>query len=471
TNFADSQVSILLGDGGGSFTAPTSIHVGAKPRSVSVADFNGDGIQDLAAANFDDNNVSSLLGEAGVILPPIVAYASPDEAGSLTLSPISGRTGVTTVMVTVEDGGFDNELNTSGDNARVSQEFVVTVIEGQPSAVVGRQLFYNNSRFDDPGLIGDPAVNANDDGAIATDKVALQAGTLATFANYTSYSRGINGIMIDIDRGDSGGPLIAEDFEFKVGNTADPSTWAAAPTPNGFAVRTSAGANGSDRVTFTWADGTIKNQWLQVTVKANANTGLPSDDVHYWGHQFGETGNNAATTVNFDDTLLVLNNPSGFTPALIDNAFDINRDARVNFDDTLLVLNNPSGFSSLLLFNPPAPPPPPGDPSAFALLEVADSTVAEAAPVQPVRPVTTAGNDEPSTLQSADEHKRHTPNKTPAPVLQTVASESSSAETSRFPEPVPNPKFDSDDLWIAAPGEITLGRFFPFKRERSSPEV
>ena len=47
-------------------------------------------------------------------------------------------------------------------------------------------------------------------------------------------------------------------------------------------------------------------------------------DVHYWGHQFVENGNNPwDSTVNFDDTLLVLNNPSGFTPALIDSPYDI----------------------------------------------------------------------------------------------------------------------------------------------------
>ena len=370
---------------------------------------------------------------------------------------------------TTPHGTFDGVYQvtaTHGANATTLEDVVVTsdaevvvTIQTADSEIVGRHLFYNNSPFDDPGLIGDPAVNANDDGAIATDKVALQAGTTATFTNYSSYSRGINGIMIDIDRGDSGGPLIAEDFEFKVGNTADPSTWAAAPIPNGFAVRPGAGVAGSDRVTFTWADGTIKNQWLQVTVKANANTGLANDDVHYWGHQFGETGNNATTTVNFDDTLLVLNNPSGFTPALIDNPFDINRDARVNFDDTLLVLNNPSGFSSLLLFNPPAPPPPPADSpapvsSASALVEVADSTVAETAPVQPVM---SARNHEPSSFQSADEQLTGRQGNDSEPVVQTVASESSSAESSRSPAPVLDPTSDSDDLWIAPPGEITLG--------------
>jgi hypothetical protein len=43
-----------------------------------------------------------------------------------------------------------------------------------------------------------PAANDFDDGAIATDKVALPPGQTGTFANYTSYPRGINGIMVDI---------------------------------------------------------------------------------------------------------------------------------------------------------------------------------------------------------------------------------------------------------------------------------
>ena len=37
-----------------------------------------------------------------------------------------------------------------------------------------------------------------DDAAIATDKTALLPGETASLANYTSYSRGINGIMVDL---------------------------------------------------------------------------------------------------------------------------------------------------------------------------------------------------------------------------------------------------------------------------------
>ena len=64
TNFHDNTVSILLGDGHGTFTqAPGSpIAVGNVPRSVSVGDFNGDGIVDLAVTDSNDNEVRILLG-------------------------------------------------------------------------------------------------------------------------------------------------------------------------------------------------------------------------------------------------------------------------------------------------------------------------------------------------------------------------------------------------------------------------
>ena len=55
------------------------------------------------------------------------------------------------------------------------------------AAVVGRYVFYNNSVWD-----GDnPAANGGDDLAIALDKQALLPGQTASFANYTSYSRGL----------------------------------------------------------------------------------------------------------------------------------------------------------------------------------------------------------------------------------------------------------------------------------------
>ncbi len=101
--------------------------------------------------------------------------------------------------------------------------------------VAGEQIFYNNSAFD----ANDPAPNPADDAAIATDKTPLLAGQTATFANYTSYSRGINGLMIDI-AGLAGVPTAA-DFKFRVGNNNASGNWEAAPAPLSVTVRAAPG--------------------------------------------------------------------------------------------------------------------------------------------------------------------------------------------------------------------------------------
>ncbi|HEY2893018.1 MAG TPA: sialidase family protein, partial [Pirellulales bacterium] len=200
------------------------------------------------------------------------------------------------------------------------------------AAVVGRSIFYDNSTFDG----NNPQANAADDGAIAPDKQALLPGAKASFANYTSYSGGINGIMVDI--ANLAGPLTAADFEFHVGNTNDPRSWAAAPAPASISVRPGAGADGSARVTITWADDAIANRWLQVTVRATAATGLARPDVFYFGNAIGESGDRTnSAAVDMQDELNARNNPRGWSnPAPIDSAYDYNRDGLVSPADELI---------------------------------------------------------------------------------------------------------------------------------------
>jgi hypothetical protein len=57
------EVAILLGDGSGGFALqPTRVPVGSNPRSVAIGDFNGDGKADFATANYSGNSVSIALG-------------------------------------------------------------------------------------------------------------------------------------------------------------------------------------------------------------------------------------------------------------------------------------------------------------------------------------------------------------------------------------------------------------------------
>jgi O-glycosyl hydrolase len=225
------------------------------------------------------------------------------------------------------------------------------------ATVAGQMIFYNNSKFDaDTGnLFGDPAANLYDDNAIATDKQALLPGHSASFANYTSYSRGINGVMIDIQNL-AGAPTIdnsAQFFTFKVGS--DGTNWSSAPAPAAIDVRTGAGTNVSYRVTITWADNAIQNEWLQVTVLAGAGTGLAAPHVFYFGNLIGESGDNAAeAVVNLDDEIASRTHKTGFSSAAIVNLYDYNRDGKVNAADDLIARHNV--LNTLELITPSAAP-------------------------------------------------------------------------------------------------------------------
>ena len=63
------NVSVLLGDVGGSFSAATNIATGGFPFAVAVGDFNGDGDPDLAVADAFDGIISVLLGSTGALSP------------------------------------------------------------------------------------------------------------------------------------------------------------------------------------------------------------------------------------------------------------------------------------------------------------------------------------------------------------------------------------------------------------------
>ena len=69
------NVSVLLGDGDGTFEPPVNYAAGTGPSSVAVGDFNGDRNADLAVAN-NDGTVSVLLGNGDGTFQTAVNYAA-----------------------------------------------------------------------------------------------------------------------------------------------------------------------------------------------------------------------------------------------------------------------------------------------------------------------------------------------------------------------------------------------------------
>jgi hypothetical protein len=227
------------------------------------------------------------------------------------------------------------------------------VLRGVPAAsVAGRHLFYNNSAYDGNGA----ALGAQDSAAIAPDKVALLPGETATEVNYSNYAHGINGVAIDLQNS-LGINFSTADFTFRMGNTGSPGNMTLAPAPSNIFALQNGGANGSTRLFISWPDGAIKNTWLQVTVHANANTGLASPDVFYFGNAAGETNNLAGNTIVNGTDVIAIRNHAG--AAAITSWHDLNRDgttdaadeavARANYNSfqTALKLVTTSGISSL----------------------------------------------------------------------------------------------------------------------------
>jgi hypothetical protein len=205
------------------------------------------------------------------------------------------------------------------------------------ASVVGRWVFYNNSTWDDP------TAGRSDSTAIATDKQPLLPDSTATFANYTSYSRGMNGIMVDI-LGLSG-PLTTADFRFRAGNSNTPDSWSYALTSPSVSVIAGGGVGGSDRVVLTWPDNAIEKKWLMVVV-LTSHTGLPIADVFYFGNAIGETGTGNSypyALVGVSDRVLTQAHVG--ESATVTDPCDINRDGAISATDVDII--NANGTTTL----------------------------------------------------------------------------------------------------------------------------
>jgi hypothetical protein len=262
------------------------------------------------------------------------------------------------------------------------------------------------------------AANSADDAAIATDKQALLPGNNATFTNYTSYSNGINGIMIDI-LGLPSTSLGITDFSFLVDSSANPTSWSNAPAPQSITVRPGAGVGGSSRVEIIWANGVIADQWLQVTVNADAKTGLSQPDVFYFGNAIGESGNSTTdAAVTIADALAARGRTSA-NAVSVTSPYDYNRDGLVNGADVAIAQQNlTSGSTVLPLISAPS-----------VSQAIVESVIEPSTPDNDASP-TTAIVTGPSTSSSDTDNNSSAPaDSVSSPISSTPPTSETSAQT------------------------------------------
>ena len=235
-----------------------------------------------------------------------------------SITPTAGVNNQTvTITATDEDGGSN------------STTFSLTAVVD----VVDRKMFYNNSGFETVGgLVA--ALDAN--------KVMLRSGATTqttAFANVSNYTRGINGAVLDV-AGLASTSITAADFIFRVApngasGVVNPSIWANAPTPSALVV-TAGTTSAPGRVQLEWSDNQIQNTWLQIVVRANANTGLTTPAVFYLGHAQAEINGVGPYRVSVADLSPV---QTGISTSLVgvNDLRDLNKDRRVTVADLSFV--------------------------------------------------------------------------------------------------------------------------------------
>ena len=358
--YAVSQYTVHWGDGtNGVYSAPGAVtHTYAATGVQNIAVDLTDATGTYASAG----TLTTTVKAAPTIALSGNAAASPNVPYALTLGAVSDPGYAVAQYIvhwgdgssaTYTAGGVVNHTYATPGKASITVDLVdatgtyagagsLNLTVG--SAVVGRYVFYNDSSYN--GYQTAPATA--DFAAIATDKSALLPGQAATFANYTSYTKGINGVILDMTGLPAGATLGAADFAFAAGNTANPATWSAAPAPTGIAIFRGAGVGGSDRIVLTFADNAIVGQWLRVSVLATANTALAAPDVFYFGNAPGDTGNSPTDAiVNAADFTAALQNES-VAPAAITSLYDFNRDRTVNTVDALIARSDATTSTTAL---------------------------------------------------------------------------------------------------------------------------
>jgi hypothetical protein len=89
-NNDSNDVSVLHGKAGGGFDAAVTFPAGSAPAGVAIADLNGDSRADLAVPNRLSSNVSVLFGKAGGGFEPAVGFAAGNQPFGIAVGDVNG---------------------------------------------------------------------------------------------------------------------------------------------------------------------------------------------------------------------------------------------------------------------------------------------------------------------------------------------------------------------------------------------
>jgi len=176
-NEFSNTVSILLGNGDGTFKNKVDYGIGGPPTSITIGDFNGDGKPDLATSNYTSNIISVLINKG-------------DGTGTF-LSNVDYVAGVTAHSIITGDFNGDHKLDLAVGN---NGSNTVSIFIGKGDGTFQNKVDYATGSGPSSIAIGDFNADGFSDLAVANasdDNVSILLGNGdGTFQNKVDYVTG-----------------------------------------------------------------------------------------------------------------------------------------------------------------------------------------------------------------------------------------------------------------------------------------
>jgi YD repeat-containing protein len=115
TTSSSNQISTLLGNGDGTFQAPQLLTVGVFPSSLVVLDINSDGMPDIVTANLNSGDISILLGTGAGTFQAEQRYAVNASPSALAFAKINGDSNLDLVLTNSSTKGPVTVMFGNGD--------------------------------------------------------------------------------------------------------------------------------------------------------------------------------------------------------------------------------------------------------------------------------------------------------------------------------------------------------------------
>jgi hypothetical protein len=202
-NYGGDTVTILLGNGDGTFTAAAaSPATGSAPISIAVGDFNGDGRMDLAVANHGRNSATVLIAStqsASVSVANVAAHPATGTqqvvasyAGDSNYKPSTSS--AVTLKATI--GTPTASVTASSNPGFYGSTLTLTaVVKGSGLTPTGTVIFYDGGKYLGVGtLSGGTAADSPAQLALGSHSITVK---YLGDSNYNATTSGVYSLTID----------------------------------------------------------------------------------------------------------------------------------------------------------------------------------------------------------------------------------------------------------------------------------